>query len=320
MSRIPAILKTDAARRVYARLLAALEDVGPFDAEVKKTSIHLSHGRAFAGVHPRAQGIVLQIVTDAPLAAARISKVEQVSRSRFHNTVRLERVEDVDARLLGWLRTAYALTVAKSLRPASIATVRSAPPGKSAENGASKMSAASAAPKKSTSRAAPNKSASTAAVKKPDVSAHAQAIEKYLSALPDDRRTAIEAVRKTVRAHLPRGYEEVFGSSMIFWQVPMSVYPDTYNGLPLMYAALASRKTYMTLYLVSAYASPRVAAELKRGFEKSGKKLDLGKSCVRFKNLDDLALDAIGTAVAAFSVSEFVKHARAAHSKTRRKT
>ena len=106
----PAMFKSPSSQAVYARLLAGLKRVGPFEAEVKKTSVHLVHGRAFAGVHPRATGIELQIVTVAPIRSARIRKVEQVSKHRCHCAVKLESPAEVDAQLLGWLKAAYALT------------------------------------------------------------------------------------------------------------------------------------------------------------------------------------------------------------------
>jgi hypothetical protein len=106
---LPSILKTSQSRAVYARLLIELKKLGPFEADEKKTSIHIARGRAFAGVHPRASGIVLQIVTDAPIEHERVAKVEQVSKNRFHCTVRLESERDVDRQLMGWLKKAYAL-------------------------------------------------------------------------------------------------------------------------------------------------------------------------------------------------------------------
>jgi hypothetical protein len=141
----------------------------------------------------------------------------------------------------------------------------------------------------------------------------------YLAGLPSDRRTALEAVRKVIVKHLPRGYEEVIGYGMIAYQVPLSVYPDTYNGQPLLYAALASQKNHMAVYLMCAYGSPKVAQDLKDGFKKAGKRLDMGKSCIRFKKLEDLPLDVIGKAVASCSVKAYVGFTQEAHAGTARK-
>ena len=104
------------------------------------------------------------------------------------------------------------------------------------------------------------------------------AVTDYLAALAEDRREALTAVRKTVLAHLPSGYEEVMDYGMIAWQVPLSVYPDTYNQKPLMFAALASQKNHMALYLCNAYADPALKAQVEADFQAAGKPLDMGKS------------------------------------------
>jgi hypothetical protein len=77
---------------------------------------------------------------------------------------------------------------------------------------------------------------------------------------------------------------------MIVYEVPLSRYPDTYNGQPLCYAALAAQKNHAAVYLMSAYGNPAVVRELKDGFRKAGRKLDMGKSCIRFRRAEDLPL------------------------------
>ena len=99
---------------------------------------------------------------------------------------------------------------------------------------------------------------------------------------------------------------------MITYEVPLRVCPDTYNGQPLMYAALASQKNHMAIYLTGCYMSPEARKEFERAFAAAGKRLDAGKSCVRFKNIDDLPLDVIGKTIAEYTVDEFVQKARAA--------
>lgn len=138
-------------------------------------------------------------------------------------------------------------------------------------------------------------------------------VKEYLAWLPEDRRKAIEAVRKVILKNLPRGFVESMGYGMITYQVPLDVYPDTYNKKPLMYAALGSQKNFMAVYLMCGYGSPRVAAELKAGFEKAGKKMDAGKSCIRFKKVEDLALDAIGKAVGSCKLENFLDVDRKVH-------
>ena len=131
---------------------------------------------------------------------------------------------------------------------------------------------------------------------------------EYLGTLPTDRRTTIEKARSLVRGSLPKGYEEGMGGGMIMYAIPLSEFPDTYNGHPLCYVALASQKNYCALYLMAAYGSPKQRTVLKDGFKRAGKKLDMGKSCVRFKRLDDLALDVIAEAIKRVPAKKYIEH------------
>jgi hypothetical protein len=142
-------------------------------------------------------------------------------------------------------------------------------------------------------------------------------VDEYLAGLPDDRRAALETVRETIRANLPDGLEEVMNWGMITYQVPLDVYPDTYNGKPLMYAALASQKHHMAVYLTSVYSMPGLLEQFQADYRATGKKPDMGKSCVRFKRLDDLPLDVLGDAIGAVSRDEFVESTRSAASARR---
>jgi hypothetical protein len=137
-------------------------------------------------------------------------------------------------------------------------------------------------------------------------------VQAYITSLPEPRRSAIAAVRDVVAKNLPA--EEV-GFGMITYVVPLSVHPDTYNKKPLMYAALASQKSHMALYLCNAYASAAVQRELVAGFKAAGKKLDMGKACLRFQALEDIPLDVIGRVVKATPLEEYVAADRAVHSK-----
>ena len=137
----------------------------------------------------------------------------------------------------------------------------------------------------------------------------ATSVEAYLDELPEDRRAAISAVRSTVLAHLPDGYEEATQYGMIGYVVPLSRYPDGYLGkkdVPLPYISLASQKNYMSIYLMTIYGNAEHETWFKAAYSASGKKLDMGKSCVRFKKLDDLPLDVIARAVALTPVDEVV--------------
>lgn len=103
---------------------------------------------------------------------------------------------------------------------------------------------------------------------------------------------------------------------MITYQVPLERFPDTYNGRPLMYAALASQQRHMALYLTAVYADPPARDRFLEAYRATGKRLDAGRSCVRFRRLDDLALDAVAEAVGTFGVDEFLAiatRARRAH-------
>lgn len=145
----------------------------------------------------------------------------------------------------------------------------------------------------------------------------ASTVEEYLQSLPDERRDALKTVREAILKNLPEGYEEAMNWGMISYQVPLVTYPDTYNGQPLMFAALASQKNYMALYLTNVYAVPENEAKFKAAYEKSGKKLDMGKSCIRFKKLEDLELDAIMSIIASTPVKEFIGYAEQARTTKR---
>lgn len=138
------------------------------------------------------------------------------------------------------------------------------------------------------------------------VKSKAQTVDEYLAELPSHRRNAIGAVREVILGHLPKGYEESMQFGMIGYVIPLATYPETYNGKPLMYAALASQKNYMSLYLMNNYADQETEVWFTDSYRASGKKLDMGKSCVRFKCLEDLPLELIGNAVARTPVPDFI--------------
>ena len=139
----------------------------------------------------------------------------------------------------------------------------------------------------------------------------AETVEDYLSGLPDDRRVAIAEVRDTIVANLPDGIVETMAWGMIAYQVPLEVFPDTYNKKPLLYAALASQKNYMAVYLHSIYMNEGRAEWFKDAYIETGKKLDMGKSCVRFKKIEQLPVDLIGQAIARVTLDEFLGYYRA---------
>jgi hypothetical protein len=142
-------------------------------------------------------------------------------------------------------------------------------------------------------------------------------IDEYLASLPEDRRVAISRVRETVNANLPAGYEEGLQYGMIGWYVPLSRYPDTYNGQPLAVANLGSQKNHMAIYLTSVYGDPTLEKWFRDAYAAAGKKLDMGKSCVRFTSLDALPLDVIGETIGKVSVEAFLARYEAVRSETK---
>ena len=135
----------------------------------------------------------------------------------------------------------------------------------------------------------------------------ATTVDQYLVELPDDRRVAIETVRDTIVENLAPGFEETMNWGMITYQIPLETYPDTYNGQPLMYAALASQKNHMAVYLTAVYSNEDSRDAFLERYRESGKRLDMGKSCVRFRKLDDLPVDLIGEAIASMDVEGFIE-------------
>lgn len=135
----------------------------------------------------------------------------------------------------------------------------------------------------------------------------ATTVEQYLADLPDDRRAAIETVREVIVENLPVGYVEEMNWGMISYSVPLETYPDTYNGQPLMYAALANQKHHMAVYLTGVYADEDRRDDFLSRYRETGKRLDMGKSCVRFRQIDDLPVELIGDTVAAIDVDTFIE-------------
>ena len=149
----------------------------------------------------------------------------------------------------------------------------------------------------------------------------AKSIDQYVNELPTERQESLKKVRKVILDHLPEGYEEVMNWGMITYQVPLEVYPDTYNKKPLMYAALASQKNHMAVYLSAIYTDEQKREEFEEEYRATGKRFDVGKSCVRFRELEDLPLDLIGKAIASIEMLDFIETAKKANSlkKTRKR-
>ncbi len=139
----------------------------------------------------------------------------------------------------------------------------------------------------------------------------AKTVGQYLADLPDARREALEAVRAVILKNLPKGYEEGMQYGMIGYFVPHSVYPPGYHcdpKQPLPFAGLASQKNHMSIYLMCIYGSQEHEAWFRAAWTKTGKKLDMGKSCVRFKNIDDVPLKVIAAAIKRVGAKKFIAH------------
>lgn len=139
----------------------------------------------------------------------------------------------------------------------------------------------------------------------------AATVEQYLAELPEDRREALQAVRSAILKNLPKGYEEGMQYGMIGYFVPHSVYPPGYHcdpKQPLPFAGLASQKNHMAIYLMCLYSDGEHEAWFRKAWADTGKKLDMGKSCVRFKRIEDVPLKVIGQAVRRVPPKKFIEH------------
>ena len=136
---------------------------------------------------------------------------------------------------------------------------------------------------------------------------NSQSPSEFLDALPPDRRAALEVVRKAILDNLPDGYQEIVDFGMLAYVIPLETYPKTYNGHPFMYAALASQKRHMAVYLMNIYGNTETEQWFTEAYRASGKRLDMGKSCVRFKSLGDLPVELVGQAIAKTSPAEYIQ-------------
>lgn len=146
---------------------------------------------------------------------------------------------------------------------------------------------------------------------------NATTVDEYLNKLPSERREAISRVREVVRQNVPEGYVEGLQYGMISYFIPLEDFPNTYNGQPLAIAAIGSQKNHMAVYLMGLYSEAAGEKWFREAWAQSGaKKLDMGKSCVRFRKLEDVALEVIGDAVKRISPQAFIQLHNAAHGDT----
>lgn len=137
----------------------------------------------------------------------------------------------------------------------------------------------------------------------------AKFVEEYIENLPADRRVAIEAIRQVILANLDGDIEEGMQYGMIGYYVPHRIYPPGYHcnpKEPLPYAGLASQRNHIAIYMMTIYSEPEHLKWFESAWKKSGKKLDMGKSCIRFKKLEDVALEVIGEAFKRIPASAYI--------------
>lgn len=137
--------------------------------------------------------------------------------------------------------------------------------------------------------------------------ATATTVAGYLKELPKEKSDVLAQMLKFLRKHVPKGYRESMGFGMIWYCIPLEEYPHTYNKQPLGYIALAAQKNYFVLYLMAAYTDSDQAKALAKGFKAAGKKLDMGKSCLRFRSIDDLELDVIAEVIASMPPDKYIE-------------
>ena len=144
-------------------------------------------------------------------------------------------------------------------------------------------------------------------------------VQEYLQNLPEERRAVVSEMRELILQHLPEGYRETFNWGMLSYEIPLERYPKTYNGQPLGYLALAAQKNYYSLHLMGVYGDPAQEAWLREEFRKAGKKLDMGKACLRFKKLEDLPLETIGQVIARTPPGKYIERYEASRRRTAQK-
>ena len=145
------------------------------------------------------------------------------------------------------------------------------------------------------------------------VSSNATTVEQYLAELPDDRRVDVKAIRDMVLENLPEGYVETMRWGMITYEVPLDIYPETYNGQPLMFLSLAAQKRHLALYLTNVAFVPGGEERFKARYLETGKKLDMGRSCLRVKSADDLASELVAETIRSTPLDEFIEGYEASH-------
>lgn len=137
----------------------------------------------------------------------------------------------------------------------------------------------------------------------------ATTVDEYLeelAAADPDRHTTVHSVIELIRAHIPDGFAEAMEFGMPSWVIPLSDYPDTYNGRPLGIVSIANQKRAVSVYLMGVYADPNGRDRFEQAWTDAGKKLDMGKSCVRFRRMDDVAVEVLADAIASVTPDQYI--------------
>lgn len=142
----------------------------------------------------------------------------------------------------------------------------------------------------------------------------------YVNQLSPDEKKQINALRKLIKANLQPGFEEAVNWGMLVYQVPVKRCSETYNGQPLTYVGLAAQKNYLALYLLGIYSDEKLRKKFESHYKKSGKKLNMGKACLRFKSIDEIPVDVIAESINLVSVDDFINmhSASMAHRKNKK--
>lgn len=131
-------------------------------------------------------------------------------------------------------------------------------------------------------------------------------IKQYLQSIPGERHNLVRTLRTLILDNMPEGLVEQFDFGMLTYVIPLEEYPNTYNKKPLMHCALANQKNYVSLYLMGIYGKPELKAAFEQDYRATGKRYDVGASCVRFCSLDDVPGEVLGSAIAAVSKADLV--------------
>ncbi len=139
------------------------------------------------------------------------------------------------------------------------------------------------------------------------VTSKTKTVDDYIAEQPEARAEVLKKIRSLIKKNLSKGFEENMTWGMPTYEIPLSRYPDTYNKKPLAYVGFAAQKNFYAIYLMCANTDSKQENMLQVAYSKAGKKLDMGKCCLRFKKLDDLLVEPVAAIIASMSVSDYIK-------------